>query len=160
MGYSNNNRRQTWITVHRVVTTVLLVALVVVGGILLTRPAPTVPTVTEIAQAVNGPVDFRRPGALEYVAKTDSCVVGGTVTSAKWHIGNKTVPAGSAQELEAVDYTEFGFRSDAGRDFTVSANDALFTEPGENLGLELECDPATMNSDSYFGMIAIIWGGK
>lgn len=148
------------ITAHRVVVLVLLVALVAIGITLLVRPAPQVPTATEIAEAVNGPAEFQRPSAMEYVTETDSCVVGGTVTSAQWHIGNKAVPAGSVDNSEAVDYTEFGFKSDEGQTFSVSDNDALFLESGENLGLQVFCDPATMKTDPSFGLITIIWGGK
>ena len=59
-----------------------------------------------------------------------------------------------------VDYTTFKFKSDTGREFTVSANGALYTDPGENLGLELDCDTATMNTAPSFGMVRIIYGGK
>lgn len=157
---TNNNRRQTWITTYRIGTMVLLLALVAISSILLTRPAPTnALTATEVAEAVNGPEKFQRPSNMEYVSKTDSCVVGGTVTSTEWHVGQKVVAVGDV-DSKSVDYTVFGFKSDTGQEFKVSDNDALFTGPGDNLGLELRCDPATMNSDPSFGMIAIIWGGK
>lgn len=159
MRNSTNNHRQTWITTHRIGVVVLLLTLVVIGGILLARPAPTSPpTAAEVAEAVNGPVKFQRPSAMEYVSKTNSCVVGGTVTSTEWHVGQKVVGVGEV-DSKSVDYTVFGFKSDAGQVFTVSSNDALYTSPGTNLGLELRCDPATMKSDSSFGMLAIIWGG-
>ncbi|HSW77580.1 MAG TPA: hypothetical protein VLG36_02175 [Candidatus Chromulinivoraceae bacterium] len=71
---------------------------------------------------------------MEYVAKTDSCIVGGIVTSAEWHAGGKIVAVGSV-DGKTVDYTTFGFKSDTGQVFTVSKNGALYTAPGENLGL-------------------------
>ncbi len=156
MKYSTPNRRQSWITTYRVVTTVLCVALVVMMSVLLARP---VPTANELATAINGPTKFERPSAMEYVVKTNSCVVGGTVVSTKWHVGTKDYPVAGV-DWKTVDYTSFEFRSDEGRTFTVSTNDALFTDSGENLGLELYCDPATMNTAPSFGMVAIIWGGK
>ena len=156
----NNTRRQSWITTYRVVTLVLLVALLVVSGIQLFRPAPQVPATAEIAAAINGPAKFQRPSAMEYVAKTDSCVVGGTVMSAKWHVGPDTFDVAEVDDLSTVDYTSYKFRSDEGRVFTVSANDALFMSSGENLGLELFCDRATMDSAPSFGQRSIIWGGK
>ena len=160
MGNSTPNRRQTWITTHRVTVLVLLLAVTVICSILLARPAPTsAPTATEIAEAVNGPATFQRPSNMEYVAKTNSCVVGGTVTSSEWHVGPKVVAVGGA-DVKSVDYTQFGFKSDAGQTFTVSTNGASFTEPGENLGLELRCDPATMKTAPSFGMLDIIYGGK
>lgn len=160
MRNSVNNHRQSWITTYRVVTTVLLLTLVVFGSILLARPAPTsAPTAAEIAIAVNGPVKPQRPSAMEYIAKTNSCIVGGTVTSSEWHVGSKVVAVGG-METKSVDYTSFGFESDSGQVFTVSSNGALFTYPGENLGLQLDCDPATMASASSFGMISIVFGGK
>lgn len=156
----NNTRRQSWITTYRVVTLVLLVALGVVSGIQLFRPAPQVPATAEIAAAINGPAEFQRPSAMEYVAKTDSCVVGGTVMSAKWHVGPDTFDVAEVDDLSTVDYTSYQFRSDEGRVFNVSANDALFMSSGENLGLELFCDRATMDSAPSFGQRSIIWGGK
>lgn len=158
MSNSRTTHRQSWITAHRVVVLVLLVALVVTCSALLFRPTPTVPTAAEIAKAVNGPAAFQRPSAMEFVPKTNSCVVGGTVTSTEWHVGQKTFAVGDV-DSKTVDYTAFGFKSDEGRVFTVSDNGALFTSPGENLGLELHCDPATMNSDASFGMRAIVYGG-
>lgn len=152
--------RQSWITAYRVVTSVLLVALVVIGGILLARPAPSgAPSASEIATAVNGPSEFQRPSSMEYVAKTNSCVVGGTVTSSEWHVGTGTVPVFGA-ESDAVDYTVFEFLSDQGRKFSVSQHGALYTEAGENLGLQLYCDPATMMTDQSFGLINIVYGGR
>ena len=149
-----------FLTGQRIVVLALVVFSAVAAVILLARPAPTTaPSPAEIAQAVNGPVKFERPSAMEYVAKTDSCVVGGTVTSTEWHVGNKTAKVGEV-DGKSVDYTTFGFKSDAGQVFTVSENGALYTDPGENLGLELYCDPATMNTAPSFGMIAIIYGGK
>jgi hypothetical protein len=153
-------RRQAWIMTYRVVTTVLLVVLTAISVILLTRPAPTAaPSAAEITRSVNGPVKFERPSAMEYVAQTNSCVVGGTVTSTEWHVGNKTVDVGDV-DGSTVDYTAFGFQSDEGRVFTVSDNGALYTNPGENLGLELYCDAATMNTAPTFGLVAINYGGK
>lgn len=160
MSYSRNNtHRQSWITAHRVVVLVLLVVIATLSGALLLRPTPVTPTAAEIAEAVNGPAEFQRPSIMEYVAKTNSCVVGGTVTSTEWHVGLESYGVGDV-DSDSVDYTSFGFKSDAGREFTVSESGALWTDPGENLGLELYCDPATMNSDDSFGMIAIIFGGK
>lgn len=157
---TGGSRRQKLLNLYRVVSTLVLVAILVMVSILLTRPAPTTaPSSAEIAQAVNGPVKFERPSAMEYVAKTDSCVVGGVVTSTEWHVGNKTVGVGDV-DGNTVDYTVFGFKSDTGRAFNVSENGALYTEPGENLGLELDCDAATMNTAPSFGMIAIIYGGN
>ena len=118
-----------------------------------------VPTPAEIARAVNGSATFQRPSAMEYVPKTNSCIVGGTVTSASWHVGTKDVSVDSV-DSNSVDYTSFTFTADDGQVFTVSDNDALFMDPGENLGLELWCDRATMTTAKSFGMIAIIWGGK
>jgi len=149
-----------FLTGQRIVVLALVVFSAVAAVILLARPAPTTaPSPAEIAQAVNGPVKFERPSAMEYVAKTNSCVVGGTVTSTEWHVGNKTVSVGSV-DSKTVDYTIFGFKSDTGQVFTVSENRALYTDPGENLGLELRCDPATTNTAPSFKMIAIIYGGK
>jgi len=149
-----------FLTGQRVIVLALVAFVAVAVSILLSRPAPTTaPTTTEIAQAVNGPVKFERPSAMEYVAKTNSCVVGGTVTSTEWHVGNKTVKV-SDVDGKTVDYTTFGFKSDTGQAFNVSENGALYTDPGANLGLELRCDAATMNTAPSFGMIAIIWGGK
>lgn len=151
-------RHRSWLTTYRVLSTVFLAILVVIGCILLFRPAQYVPSVAEIAYGVNGPTAFQRPSAMEYVAKTDSCVVGGTVTSTEWHLGTETFAVGDV-DSKSVEYTSFGFKSDDGRIFTVSENSALFTSPGENLGLELRCDPATMNSADSFGMVAIVFGG-
>ena len=151
--------RQTWITTYRVVTTVLLMALVVIASILLARPAPTSPpTATEIAEAVNGPADFQRPSAMEYVAKTDSCVVGGTLVATTWHVGSETFGVAEV-DSDTVDYTVYEFLSDEGRTFNVSANGALWGSAGENYGLELYCDPVTMNTAPSFGLRAIIYGG-
>lgn len=123
-----------------IIVLALVAFIAAAAGSLLTRPAPTAaPSPAEIAQAVK----FERPSAMEYVVQTNSCVVGGTVTSIKWH----------------VDSTEFEFKSDEGRTFSVSTTDELYTEPGDNLGLELYCDPATMATSPYFGMVAIIWDG-
>lgn len=158
MKNSKFNRRQSWITAYRVVSTVLLVVII---GVLLFRPEPTmpaVPTAMEIAKVVNGSVEFQRPSAMEYVAKTNSCVVGGTVTASEWHVGRETHDVASVDST-SVDFTSLRFKSDEGREFTVSQNGALFTSPGANLGLELFCDPATMKSDPSFGLIAIIYGG-
>ncbi len=161
MSYSRtNNHRQTVLTAYRIVSVVLLVALVAICGILLARPATRAPSAAEVAEAVNGPAHFQRPSAMEYVAKTNSCVVGGTVTSTEWHVLGKTAVAVGDVDSKSVDYTVFGFKSDTGREFTVSENGALYTEPGENLGLELYCDPATMNTAPSFGLVAIISGGK
>ena len=154
----SNTHRQSWITAHRVAVLVLLLALVAIGSILVTRPAPDVLTTAEIATAVNGPEKYQRPSAMEYVNKTGSCVVGGTVTSTQWHVGSEAYDIGEV-DPNSVDYTSNVFRSDEGREFNVSANGALYSEPGDNLGLELECDPATMTTDKSFGMRAIIWGG-
>jgi hypothetical protein len=149
-----------FLTGQRIVVVTLVVFIAAVVSILLARPAPTTaPSAAEIAQAVNGPVKFQRPSAMEYVAKTGSCVVGGTVTSAKWHVGGKTVDV-APNDGNTVDYTEFGFKSDEGREFIVSDRGALYPYPGENLGLELDCDPATMSTDPSFEKIRIIWGGK
>lgn len=149
-----------FLTGQRVVVLVLLAVIVVMVGILLARPASTtVPSSAEIAEKVNGPAQFQRPSAMKYIPETDSCVVGGTVTSTEWHVGTQIVGVG-AVDGKTVGYTSFGFRSDAGREFTVSETGALYTDPGENLGLELRCDPATMNTAPSFGMIAIIYGGK
>ena len=153
-------RRQTRIMLNRAANTALLLTLVVICSILLSKPTPSsVPSATEIAKAVNGPEKFQRPSSMEYVAKTNSCVVGGTVTSAEWHVGPKVVAVGDG-DSKAVDYTVFGFKSDAGRVFNVSSNDALFMDPGENLGLELRCDPTTMMTDPSFGLSTIVYGGK
>jgi len=160
MNNSRTTHRQSWITVYRFAAIVLLALIAGVVAALLLRPALTsAPTVTEIAQAVNGPEVFQRPSAMEYVAKTDSCVVGGTVTSAEWIAGLETVGV-SDVDSNTVDYTSFDFKSDNGRTFTVSTNGALFVSPGENLGLELSCDPATMDTVPSFGMRYIIYGGK
>ena len=159
MSNSRNTHRQSWITTYRVVSLVLLVALAVIGSVLLTRPAPHVSSATEIAEAINGPAKFQRPSAMEYVAKTGSCVVGGTVMSTQWHVGRDTF-AVTDVESKSVDSTSFDFKSATGREFRVSVKGALYTGPGENLGLELDCDPATMNSAASFGMIAIIYGGS
>ncbi|HMI09507.1 MAG TPA: hypothetical protein VK497_03895 [Candidatus Saccharimonadales bacterium] len=149
-----------FLTGQRILVLVLVMFIAAAAGILLARPAPSsTPTATEIAQAVNGPATFQRPGVMEYVVKTNSCIVGGTVTSANWHVGAKTVGV-DAVDWKTVDYTAFTFKADNGQVFTVSDNDALFMDPGENLGLELDCDPATMNTAKSFGMIAIIFGGK
>lgn len=149
-----------FLTGQRIAVLVLVAFVAVAVSILLSRPAPTAaPSSTEIAQAVNGPAKFERPSAMEYVAKTDSCVVGGTVTSTEWHVGGKVVGVGDV-DGNTVDYTTFKFKSDTGREFTVSANGALYTVPGENLGLELYCDTATMNTAPSFGMVRIIYGGK
>lgn len=158
MKNSQFKRRQSWITTYRVVTTVLLV---LIAGVLLFRPAPSmpaVPTAAEIAKEVNGPVVFQRPSVMEYIAKTNSCVVGGTVTASEWHVGRETHAVASV-DSKTVDYTSFRFKSDEGREFGVSQNGALYSVPGENLGLELSCDPATMHSDPSFGLIAIVYGG-
>ena len=155
----NNTHRQSWLTFARIVALVLLMAIVAITSIQLSRPAPKVPSAAEIAEAVNGPAEFQRPSAMEYVAKTNSCVVGGTVISASWHVGLDEFPIGEVVDANSVDYTSFVFESDTGRQFTVSENGALFSYPGQNLGLELQCDPATMSSDDSFGMIAIIYGG-
>lgn len=165
MPYSQNTRTTNrlypkFLTGQRIVVLALIAFIAVAVGILLARPAPSAaPSAAEIAQSVNGPAKFERPSAMEYVAKTDSCVVGGTVTSTEWHVGNKTVSVGDV-DSSTVDYTAFGFKSDNGQVFTVSDNGALYTDSGENLGLELDCDPATMNTAPSFGMIAIIYGGK
>ena len=149
-----------FLTGQRIAVLVLVAFVAVAVSILLSRPAPTAaPSSTEIAQAVNGPAKFERPSAMEYVAKTDSCVVGGTVTFTEWHVGGKVVGVGDV-DGNTVDYTTFKFKSDTGREFTVSANGALYTDPGENLGLELDCDTATMNTAPSFGMVRIIYGGK
>jgi hypothetical protein len=153
---TDDSRRPKRLNAYRVVSMLALAALLVMGSILVARPAPTS---TEIAQAVNGPVKFERPSAMEYVAKTNSCVVGGTVTSAKWHVGNKTVDVGEVAG-STVDYTEFVFKSDDGRVFTVSQIGAFHSDPGQNLGLELDCDPATMTTAQSFELIATIYGGK
>lgn len=149
-----------FLTGQRIAVLVLVAFVALAVSILLSRPAPTTaPTAAEIAQAVNGPVKFERPSIMEFVPKTNSCVVGGTVTSTEWHVDGKTAGAGEV-DGNTVDYTTFGFESDTGRVFTVSANGALYTSPGENLGLELRCDPTTMNTAPSFGMVAIIYGGK
>ena|GEM_PF-2539475 len=161
MRNSANTHRQAWITAYRVVSPVLLVAILVITIILLVRPAPKtqeVPTTAEIAQAINGPATFERPSNMEYVAKTNSCVVGGTVTYTKWVVGAKSYPVDKVNPA-IVDYTVFGFKSDQGRQFDVYANDALFNSPGGNLGLELQCDQKTMGTAKYFEMLAIIYGG-
>ena len=155
----NNTHRQSLITAYRALSLVLLVAILVIGYIQVSRPAPNMPTTTEIAKAVNGPTKFQRPSNMEYVAKTNSCVVGGTVVSTTWYVGTKAVKVGSV-DANSVDYTSLVFKSDAGRQIVVSENGALFSDPGENLGLELNCDPATMNNDKSFGLLAIIYGGK
>jgi hypothetical protein len=161
---TGGSRRQKWLNTYRALSTFMLVALMVMGVVVLDKlsdlsDSAPVPTATEIAEAVNGPAEFQRPSALEYVPETNSCVVGGTVTSAEWHVGGKAVSVWSV-EPDTVDYTAFEFESDDGRVFTVSANGELDPEPGENLGLELLCDPTTMNSDESFGLVAIIYGGK
>lgn len=157
---TGGSRRQKFLNLYRIFATFGIAAALVMLGILLTRPAPSAaPSATEIAQVVNGPVKFERPSAMEYVAKTNSCVVGGVVTSSAWHVGNKTVGVGGVNG-NTVEYTSFTFKSDDGRVFTVSQNGALYTDPGENLGLELYCDTATMNTAPSFGLIAIIYGGK
>ena len=146
--------------VFKIVVVLLLGALVVSVGSLVFRPAPNAPSAAEIAVAVNGPAEFQRPSVMEYVPKTDSCVVGGTVTtSSVWHVGTDSFAIGEVDQ-NTVDYTAFEFKSDNGREFIVSYNGALYTNAGENLGLELRCDPATMSSDESFGMIAIVFGGK
>jgi hypothetical protein len=157
---TSGSRRQRFLNLYRIFASLGIAAALVMLGILLTRPAPSaVPSATEIAHVVNGPVKFERPSAMEYVAKTNSCVVGGVVASAQWHVGNKTVVVGDAN-VDTVDYTSFSFKSDNGRVFTVSHNGALFLDPGENLGLELYCDAATMNTAPSFGLVAIVYGGK
>ena len=160
----NNSRskthRQSWITTHRIVVLVLLVALVATSLISLFRSPSQELTATQIAQAVNGTEQFQRPSNMEYVAKTDSCVVGGTVMSAEWHVGQDTFGVAEVDDPSTVDYTSYQFKSDEGRVFTVTENDALFLSSGENLGLELSCDPNTMNSAPSFGQRSIIWGGK
>lgn len=148
----NTRTTNRFLTGQRIIVLALVAFIAAAAGSLLTRPAPTAApspaeiaqAEAEIAQADNGPVIFERPSAMEYVVQTNSCVVGGTVTSIKWH----------------VDSTEFEFKSDEGRTFSVSTSDALYTEPGDNLGLELYCDPATMNTAPSFGMVRIIYGGK
>jgi hypothetical protein len=157
MKNSTPSRRQAWITTYRVTSLALLVALVAIGSALLVRPSA--PTETEIAQAVKGLAEFQRPGAMEYVAKTNSCVVGGTVTESTWYVDSKPLPAGSNVDLSSVDYTTLEFRADNGQEFTASKNGALVTPPGSNLGLEVECDTATMNVAESFGIRAIIYGG-
>ena len=151
----SSTRRQSWITTYRVVTLVLLVALLGLASFLAFR----LPSVTEIAQAVNGPADFKRPSTMEYVVKTDSCVVGGTVVSTEWQVGGEAFDVGEV-DSNTVDYTAFEFKSDEGRTFTVSEPGPLYTEPGENLGLQLRCDQSTMTTDQSFGMVSIIYGGK
>jgi hypothetical protein len=149
-----------FLTGQRVIVLALVAFVAVAVSILLSRPASTTaPSSAEIAQAVNGPAKFERPSAMEYVPQTNSCVVGGTVTSTEWHVGAEVFAVGDV-DGDTVDYTAFGFKSDTGRVFTVSANGALYTDPGENLGLELDCDAATMNTAPSFGMIAIIYGSK
>lgn len=150
MKNSNTTRRQSWITTYRVVTTMLIVALVAMVSFLLARPAPS----------SDGPTEFRRPSAMEYVPVTDSCVVGGTVVSAEWHAADGSVYSVGGADSTDVSYTSFEFRSDEGREFTVSDNGALYMDPGENLGLELHCDPGTMTTAPTFGLVAVIWGGK
>lgn len=151
-------RRRVRDSIFKIGTVMLLVTLVVMVGISLTLPVPSSPTATEIAEAVNGPAEFQRPSAMEYVPKTDSCVVGGTIVSVMWHNGLEDFEVGSVDSND-VGYTTYQFMSDEGRTFNVSYNSALYSFPGENLGLELYCDPATMDSDDSFGMLAIIWGG-
>lgn len=159
MRNSRTTHRQRWITAYRAASTTLLLALVVIGGMLLARPAPiAAPTAEEIAEAVNGPDVFNRPSAMEYVAKTDSCVVGGVVMTTTWHVGPDAVEVTSV-DSKTVDYTVIEFRSDQGRAFRVSANGALWSAPGQNLGLEVYCDQATMNTDPSFGLVRIIYGG-
>ena len=159
MRTSKTTRKQTWITAYRAASTTLLIILVAIGGMLLARPEPSVvPTAEEIAEAVNGPAVFNRPSSMEYVAKTDSCVVGGVVMTTTWHVGPDTAEVASV-DSKTVDYTVIEFRSDQGRAFQVSANGALWSAPGQNLGLQLHCDPATMNTDPSFGLVSIIHGG-
>jgi hypothetical protein len=157
---TSGSRRPKWLNLYRVVSTLGLATLLVMVSILLTRPTPTTaPSSAEIAQAVNGPAKFERPSALEYVAETNSCVVGGVVTSAEWHVGNTVVGVGDV-DGNTVNFTTFGFKADDGQVFTVSENGALYTDPGENLGLQLDCDTATMKTAQSFGLIEINYGGK
>ena len=160
MGNSTTTHRQSWITAQRVVVVTLLFAVLALCIVLVARSVGNpAPSAAEIAQAVNGLGTFQRPSAMEYVSKTNSCVVGGTVTSAEWHSGQQTAPVGG-MEAKAVDYTVFGFKSDAGQEFKVSSNGALYPSAGENLGLQLRCDPATMKSAPSFGLVSIVYGGK
>lgn len=163
----NTRTTNRFLTGQRIIVLALVAFIAAAAGSLLTRPAPTAApspaeiaqAEAEIAQADNGPVIFERPSAMEYVVQTNSCVVGGTVTSTKWHVGAEVFAVGDVDN-DTVDYTEFEFKSDEGRTFSVSTSDALYTEPGDNLGLELYCDPATMNTAPSFGMVRIIYGGK
>lgn len=158
---TGGSRRQTLLNLYRVLTVCALVVIAATSALMLNKLAdrPDTPTAAEIAQAINGSAEFQRPSDMEYVAKTNSCVVGGTVTSTKWHVGDQTVKLGEV-DGNTVDYTTFGFESDDGQVFTVSDNGALYVEPGENLGLELRCDPVTLSTTPSFGLIAIIYGGK
>lgn len=157
----NTRRYARLLTGQRIAVLGLL--LLIVGGlgflIYKQETAPRAVPATEIARAINGPAEFQRPSRMEYVPQTNSCVVGGTVVSSEWHVGAKTVATGSV-DPNTVDYTAFTFKSDEGRMFAVSDNGALYNDPGENLGLELDCDSATMMTAPSFGMVAIIWGGK
>lgn len=154
----SNTRRQSWLTTHRIAVLTLLLVIAAMDVIRLIHPAPSAPSTAEIAEVVNGPAEFQRPSAMEYVAQTDSCVVGGVVTSTEWHVGQETFDFGNVDPAD-VDYTSFVFKSDTGRVFRVSTNGAVWATPGQNLGLELHCSPETMNDDESFGMRAIIYGG-
>lgn len=161
MRNSIRNHLQYWGFVHSVLGLVMLPAIAVMVFMLLARPALTsAPTVAEIAQAVNGPTQFQRPSAMKFVPETNTCVVGGTVVSGEWSVGNKVVAVGAENDPYAVDYTTFKFRSDTGRVFDVTADGGLFVEPGESLGLQVSCDPATMYAADSFSMVEINHGGK
>lgn len=150
-----NSHRQTLALVLQFTTLFGVATLLLLGFVLMLN----VSRLTEAAEVAGNPVEFSRPSAMEYVGKTNSCVVGGTVMSAEWHVDSETVPVGKVDPQD-VDSTSFKFKSDAGREFTVSHDSALNVEPGESLGLELHCDPVTIHYNPSFGLRAIIFGGK
>jgi hypothetical protein len=149
----------------------LLAALVVLGVNILVNTSraevavSAIPTATEVAEAVNGPAEFYRPSYMEYVAKTDSYVCGGKVTFTEWLDANGEVvfryTDGGLEkgdfDVPSVESTRFGFVTDDDLSFVVSADGQLFTEPGEDLGLELR--GISVDSKDY-DLVEIIWGGR
>ena len=155
--------RQAWLNAYRIYTAAIMLAVLAGVIALLMRPVPIEPpSVAEIQSAVTSQ-EFKRPGALEYVAKTDSYVTGGRVTYTQWKQRGEVIYDSRNDErlpkteLDDDIYTVFGFETDDGREITVSDNGQLYTEPNEDLGLEL----IGKSIDSKeFTMSRIIWGGK
>jgi hypothetical protein len=123
-------------------------------ALLCSSPQPA--ALSEGALDTTSPAEFQRPSNMEHVIQTNSCVVGGTVKSSRWHVGVDTYDVG-AVAVDDVLYTSFNFLSDEGREFVVAANGAMDIYPTQSFGLELYCDPTTMHSDEAFQLLAIIW---